>query len=149
MKKSILISVTALLAGLSSIPAIANDGRSPVVQIERTDAWQEFSLARLGFSNDRLLIGSDPSEILVEQKGESLRIKVSEERPWRVLSTNQGDLLLKFQNGLKAGFNYKGQPGDTVHVFGSFNSWNRQSLPLEETRRVRTVCPMVLVTGTR
>jgi cyclomaltodextrinase len=133
MKKHILISVTALLAGLSSIPAIANDGRSPVVQIDRTDVWQEFSLARLGFSNNRLLIGSDPSEILVEQQRESLRIKVSEERPWRLLSTNQGDLLLKFQNGLKAGFNYKGQPGDTVHVFGSFNSWNRQSLPLEET----------------
>lgn len=115
----------------------AHDGRTPLVRVTPDFSETSFDLASLGLAPDSRINETTSTDGLTRQglrariEDNSLSIALVGEAGWSCLRTTGGDLLVQRQAGVPVPISYRGARRDSVFVFGDFNSWNRQSLPLD------------------
>ncbi len=116
---------------LGSDGALCHDGRTPVLTLD-LGATLALDAADLGLGED--LVGVEikrrPAELRceIDRDRRSLRITAWTPLPWGVLETGAGDIFCRTSAKRPVRFEYRDTPGRRdVRLFGSFNSWNRES----------------------
>jgi hypothetical protein len=129
---------------LSCSPALlAVEGLSPVLTLNPGES-RLYTAAELGFpeTSGVRVRTAEQSGLKATEEGTGVRLVCDRPFGWQVLETDAGDLLLRSGGRVLAEIRYRGEPGQTVDVFGSFNGWSRganllaESAPGEYTTRL-------------